>query len=182
MKKLFYLLLMLPFAFFASCNDDDDLPQVDLTLTLSGVTQYDNAFYAVQGDDVATGTEVATADDESGADSGESTESDNVITIDGLTATSLTNQNAAVSNVFFFLDGRGLVPAFDEPYYCKIPTANLEVGTHVINVTANVLQVDKSIANAALNYPLVVVASADDLPDGAPAIGTYSVTIRNQSK
>ena len=40
MKKLFYLLFLLPLAFFAACDDDDNLPAVDFTLTLDNVTQY----------------------------------------------------------------------------------------------------------------------------------------------
>lgn len=180
MKKLFYLLLMLPLAFFASCSDDDDLPQVDLTLTMSGVTQYDDAFYAVKAETTETETETATTDTEDGKD--DETLPEGVITIDSFTAQSLTNKNASVANVSFFLDGLFVPPSFNTSYVCAISTADLPVGTHSLSVTANVLQVDKSIATAALNYPLKIVASADDLPEGAPAIGTYSVTVRNQSK
>lgn len=180
MKKLFYLLLMLPLAFVASCSDDDDLPQVDLTLTLSGVTQYDDVFYAVKAETPDTETEVATSDTEDGKD--DETLPEGVITIDSFTAQSLTNKNAAVANVSFFIDGLFVPPSFDTSYLCAISTANLPVGTHTLSVTANVLQVDKSIANAALNYPLKIVASADDLPTGAPAIGTYSITVKSQLK
>ena len=53
MKKLFYLLFLLPLAFFASCSDDDDLAQVDFSVTLSGVSQVDSKFYTVVGDTVS---------------------------------------------------------------------------------------------------------------------------------
>lgn len=172
---------MLPLAFFASCNNDDDLPEVDLTLTLSGVTKVNDTFYAVQGDKVSDGTEVATSEDETGSDTGETTVSDDMIVFDSFTATSLTGKNASVANVVYYLNTIPVAPAFDEPYF-RISTSNLEAGTYTINVTANVLQVDKSIANAAVNFPLVVVSSAEQLPDGAPAIGTQSITVRMQSK
>ena len=180
MKKLLYLLLMLPLAFFASCSDDDDLPQVDLTLTLSGVTQYDGSFYAVKVQPSDTDTEATLTDNEDGKD--DDTLPEGVITIDSFTAQSLTNKNASVANAAFYIDGLYIAPSFNTSYVCAITTANLPVGTHSLSVVANVLQVDKSIANAALNYTLKVVASADDLPDGAPAIGTYSMTVRSQSK
>lgn len=180
MKKLFYLLLMLPLAFFASCSDDDDLPQVDLTLTLSGVTQYDDAFYAVKAETSDIGTEAVATDTEDGKD--DETLPEGVITIDSFTAQSLNGKDASVANVTFFIDGLFVPPSFNTPYVCAISTENLPVGTHTLSVTANVLQVDKSIANAALNYPLKIVASAEELPAGAPAIGTYSITVRNQQK
>lgn len=180
MKKLFYLLLVLPLALMASCSDDDDLPQVDLTLTMSGVTQYEDAFYAIGG--AAADDEAATPQADTEVDGDEETLPEGVITIDGLTAKSLTNQNAAVANTVYFLDGYLLRPSFDTPYVCAINASALPVGTHTLSVTTNVLQEDKSIANAALNFPLKIVASAEDLPAGAPAIGTYSITVRSQSK
>lgn len=177
MKKLFYLLIALPLAFFASCSNDDDLPQVDLTLTVSGVTQYDNAFYAVQGEE-----ESGTDGQKSDADSEENEVPTNIISIEGLTAKSLTNKNATVVNAVYYLDGRILPPSFETSYVCQIPTDMLGIGTHTLSVTANVLQEDKSIANTALNFPLKIVANYEDLPAGAPEIGTYSVTMKMDKK
>ncbi len=172
MKKLFYLLFMLPLAFLASCSSDDDFPEVDLTFTLSGVTQYDDAFYAVRS--TSTGeTEEQEPLDDSASDEEEVKEG--VIIIDGLTAKSLTNQNAAVANAVYWLDGRLWLQR-------EIPTAILEPGTHIITIEANVLQVDKTLANVQLRYPVNIVASAEDLPADAPEIGTYSITTRIQAK
>ncbi|MBD5357162.1 MAG: hypothetical protein HDR88_09195 [Bacteroides sp.] len=162
-------MLAFPLAFFTSCSDDDDLPQVDLTLTVSGVTQYDNAFYAIQGN-----TETTPISD-SESDSEEEEVNPNVVTIDGLKATSLTNQNAGVTNVVYFLDGI-IIPPQLGTLNVTIPTASLSIGTHTLSLSATVLQVDKTIANVTLRYPLCIVASAEDLPIGAPEIGTYSVT------
>ncbi len=91
MKKLFYLLFVLPLAFFASCDDDDDMAQVDLTLTLSGVTLSEGDYYAVQGD---------------------------TIKIDGVNVKSLTNQAATVTGVRDFFDGYPVFGSIEHPFNC----------------------------------------------------------------
>lgn len=150
MKKLLYLLLLVPFALMTSCNKDDDFAPFDMTLTLSGVSQVDGTFYAVQGDEVS---------------------------IDNLQVSSQEKQTA-VANVMFYVDG---MPLFVTPWNVDQPltfsTANLAPGTHNVNVSGNLLQVDQSIMEFAVNYKLVVVDSQENLPSEAPATGTYSQTI-----
>jgi hypothetical protein len=153
MKKLFYLLFLLPLALLASCDNHDDLAEVDFKITLSGVTQLDNTFYAVQGDEA---------------------------NIDAVTVTSLTDQAATVTGVRYFLDGAPLFGSLAAPFSCAIPTEVLSAKTHTISIAATVLQVDKSISNAALEFPIVIVEDAEDLPEGAPEIGTYTLTVRMQ--
>ena len=50
MKKFPYLLLLLPLGFLASCNSDDDLPDVDITVTFDNVVEGEDAIYVVKGD------------------------------------------------------------------------------------------------------------------------------------
>lgn len=149
MKKLAYLMLALPLALLNSC-DKDEITPFDMTLTLSGVSQVDNSFVAVAGDDV---------------------------TIDALEVESLGNKTA-VANVLFYVDG---VPLLGAPWDITQPstfsTANLAPGNHTLNVTGTLLQVDQSLKSFAVNYPLQIVETQDDLPSGAPAIGTYSITL-----
>ena len=52
MKKIYYLFLLLPLLSFFSCSDDKDFSPVDMTITLDGVTLFNNNFYMVQGDDL----------------------------------------------------------------------------------------------------------------------------------
>lgn len=154
MKKYLYLLLLPMLALFAACSDDDDkLPNVDFTITMSNVAQSNNTFYAVKGD---------------------------VVTIDQVAVKSLTSQNAAITGVRYFLSGVPLFGTMENPFSVDIPTESLEAGKYTINVTCTVLQVDKRIATAALNFPFVVVETADDLPDGA-TLGTNSLTVRSQA-
>lgn len=149
MKKLLYLLMLVPFALLSSCDKDEVTP-FDMTLTLSGVTQADGNFYAVEGDNV---------------------------TITGLDVTS-PNGKTAISNVMFFIDG---VPLFGAPWNTVDPwtfsTENFRPGTHTVDITGYLLQVDQSLKSFAVSYPLVIVGSEDDLPSGAPEFGSYSLTL-----
>jgi hypothetical protein len=155
MKKLFYLLFVLPLAFFASCDDDDDMAQVDLTLTLNGVTLSEGDYYAVQGD---------------------------TIKIDGVNVKSLTNQAATVTGVRYFFDGYPVFGSIEHPFNCSILTTGIDSGTHTLSLTATILQVDKSITSAAVNFPVKIVDNKESLPADAPEIGTYSQTVRLQAK
>lgn len=148
MKKLFYLLFLLPLAFFASCSDDDDLPEVDFSITLSNVALENTTFYAIKGDTVK---------------------------IDNVSVKSLTDKSATVTNVRYFLNGLPIFGTIENPFACEIEAENLSPATYTLNVTSTILQVDKSIASGVCNYPLVIVESADDLPAGS-TIGTQTLT------
>ena len=50
MKKLLYLLLLLPLGLFSSCDDDNDMPDVTMNVSMSNVVQYDGITYVVAGD------------------------------------------------------------------------------------------------------------------------------------
>ena len=51
MKKLYYVLLMaLPVLYFASCDDDNNLPDVDVSIQVDGGVSVDGKIYVVQGD------------------------------------------------------------------------------------------------------------------------------------
>ena len=157
MKKLFYLLFLLPLAFLASCNSDDDLPQVELTFTMSNVYQNgDNGqFYYVMNDETEP-------------------------QIDGLSAKTLIDgKNAGVANVFYNLNGYvRLFGTEEKPFQPVVPTEYLRNGENYINVSAMVLQVDKTMADCAFTVPLNVVESTEDLPATVGELGTYSCTLR----
>lgn len=150
MKKLLYLLLLLPFGLLTSC-DKDDMASFDMTLTLSGVTQNEGCFYAVAGD---------------------------VVSIQALDVQGTGGKNTTVANVLFYLNN---TPLFPDPWELGDPisfsTEGLQPGTYNIGIVGNLLQVDQPIQNFAANYKLVIVGSEEDLPENAPELGTYSVTI-----
>lgn len=153
MKKLIYLLLLLPFAALTSC-EKEDLAPFDMTLTLGGVSQYDGSFYAVQGDD---------------------------ITIESLKVNPVGGKNTALSNVMFYVDGVPLwANPWDTENGITFSTANLPAGTHTIGINGNLLQVDQSIQVFAVTYKLVLVDSEEGLPEGAPELGSFSSTVSFQ--
>ena len=152
MKKLLYLLLLLPLGLFTACDKDDDLAPFDMTITLSGVTQVDNTFYIVAGE---------------------------TFSIDNFQVKGTGDKNNTCANVMFFLGGSPLFPEYwpSEGFQYSYSTAGLEPGVYTLGVTGNLLQVDASIMSFASSYRFVVVGSEEDLPDGAPALGTYSAAI-----
>lgn len=139
----------MPFAFLGSCSKDEVAP-FDMTLTMSDITMSDNTFYAIQGENV---------------------------TIENLQVKSLGDTQTEVANVIFYLDGMPLLNMPGIPFTGNFSTANIPAGRHTIGVSGNLLQVDHSIKNFAVNYPFTVVENEEDLPAGAPELGTYSVTM-----
>lgn len=152
MKKWFYLMLLsvLPVmaASLASCDDDDDLPNVDISLSVDRGTVVDGVIYVVQGDTL----QVASV---------------NVVNNE-------PNKAAAITNVNYYWDGIYYAPAVFSPYGMTFVTSeSTPIGSHDIGISCTVLAVDKSIATAALNYPVKVVADADEIPE--PTTDTHAI-------
>lgn len=150
MKRLIYL-FVLPLAILFSCNDDKNFSPVDLTLTLSGVTEFDGKFYTTSGEDV---------------------------TIKDLTVKAIDGKTTDVVNVIYYLDGMPLLGTPGFPFLGTIPTENLRPGGYSLGVAGNILQVDAPIQEFAVAYPLIIVEDADLLPQDAPELGIYSLSIR----
>ena len=150
MKKLFYLLLLLPFSMFLSCDKDEGFSPADLTITLSGVTQSNNIFYTIAGENVS---------------------------IDNLSIKALDGKATDLANVQFYLNGSPIVPT---PGYDNLvfSTENFPEGAYFINITGNLLQEGTSIMIFTASYELKIVDNPDNIPADAPEIGTYSQTLR----
>lgn len=149
MKKMLYLLLLLPAVMLGGCSKEEVAP-FDLTLSMSGVTEANGQFYAVSGDEV---------------------------TIQSLTAKALGNTATQVSNVMFYLDGMPLFPTVWNVNPLTFSTSGIPAGRHSIGVTGYLLQVDHSLKDFSVSYPLVIVDNQENLPEGAPETGTYSLTV-----
>lgn len=151
MKKLYYLLLLLPFSLLISCNDDKDFSPVDMTLTLDGVTLVNDNFYTVAGENVS---------------------------VENLEVKSIDGKNTGVTHVLITINGVPMNGVPGNPFIGPVSTENLSAGTYTIEVSGNLIQVDSSVKIFAVTYPLTIVESQEDLPSGTPEIGTYSQTIR----
>lgn len=149
MKKFLSLLLIaIPLSFaVTSCNDDNDLPNVDMSIAISGGQRVDNVIYVVQGD---------------------------TLQIDSIGVTNNEpGKAAAITAATYYWDyqrlGTSLLPPYGFAVVTTAPTANTPgtpLGKHLLEITCPLLAVDKEVATCVLAYTVQVVASPDDIPDG----------------
>lgn len=158
MKKLIYLLFLLPLCLVAACSDDNDLPDVDINVTLGNVAVYDNMLYGVM---------------------------DSIPSVESVTAVSNTDKNAGLADVsYFVVSQQQPIPHLDgysnvAPFTCRFLPGTFSEGVNSLEMTMLVLQVDKSIATGHLQFFITIVPTVDDLPDGCDDLGnvTRRVTV-----
>lgn len=150
MKKFLLFLLFVPLLALTGCNDDNDLAEVDITIELSGVCAVGDELYTVEG---AT------------------------VSVDKLEVISLTDQNATIQRVEYFVDGHPLPINPENIFTTSFSTEGFRIGKHSLGLTGVVLQVDKTLTNIQTVFPLNVVESEEDLPEGATELGTVSLTV-----
>ncbi len=156
MKKLLYLLLVLPFAMMIeSCSSDKDLPNVDITMTFDKAAVKDGAVYVIQ---------------------------DSVFSMTGITVKAVdTKQQAAIANMRYFWNGIPAPALTWSPLPMEIDMAQMPQpasGENILGLRATLLETDKSIAYTALNVPIIAVESEDDLPAGL-TLGEATLTFGN---
>ena len=139
MKRIFYLLLVLPLlGLVSSCSDDKDLPQVNLSIDYTGATEEDGTLYVVQGE---------------------------TLNVTALRAIPEEGTKAATVGVAaYFWDGIPEGRTAISPFAISINTADMEVGQHYLGVNATVLQVDKEVGFAVTRFPIVIVANENEQP------------------
>ena len=153
MKKLLYLLLVLPFAMMvSSCSNDNDLPNVDITMSFDKAAVKDGAVYVIQ---------------------------DAVFSITGITTKAVdSNQQSAIANVRYFWNGLPAPGLTWSSFPMEIDMAQMpqvEKGANILGLRATLLETDKSMAFTAFNVPIVAVESEEDLPDGL-TLGQASIS------
>lgn len=141
MKKLYYFLIMaLPVLFFAACDDDNNLPDVDVSISIDGGVRIDGVIYVVQGDTL-------------------SIESINVENRD-------QNKEALITSATYSWDYRYVGISVTPPFGAQFDTANMPLGDHLLQIECPLYAVDKSPAALYMAYKVKVVANADDIPAG----------------
>lgn len=141
MKNFLYLLMALPVLFgLSSCSDDDDnsLPEVNLSVSYSGATNVDGVLYVVEGD---------------------------TFTIDGITVTPVEGTKAAtLGATTYYWDYAPVATTIIEPFGMQLNTTGIPEGNHLLQIRSSVYQVDKSVATAYMAYKVTIVGAADDIP------------------
>lgn len=159
MKKLFYLLLVLPFAMMiTSCSNDNDLPNVDVTIAFDNAAVKDGTVYAVE---------------------------DSVLQITGISTKAVdSNKASALVNVDYVWN---YIPApyltfGNYPLDLNLSQMPLvEKGANILDLNGKLLEVDKSIANFSVRIPIVVVDEVENLPEGL-TLGEATLTYTTATK
>ena len=161
MKKLLYLLLVLPFAMMvSSCSNDNDLPNVDITMSFDNAVVKDGTVYVLQGEEFS---------------------------ITGLTTKAVdSNQQSAIVNVRYFWNGYPAPGLTWSNFPMEINMAEMpqpESGNNILGLNATLLETDKSMSYCTLRIPIKAVEKVEDLPDGqelGEAILTFTTSRTNK--
>lgn len=162
MKKIFSILLLaLPLAFMTtSCSDDDDLPNVDITVNMSNCKQLDDVVYVVRGQ---------------------------ILNIDGISVKNLDgNKPALITRASYFWDYTLLGTSVVAPYGFEIATiapdeegvGGTPLGKHLLEIEMPVLAEDKAVATGIVAFVVQVVESEDDIPADAVTPGGTDVSLK----
>lgn len=149
MKKLLYLLLLLPLAMLGGCHDDDDIPDVNVSIALDNVVVDGNVIYTVK----ETPLKITS------------------ISVQGV------GSRALVTSVAYFWDGIRIGWSPVAPFAATIAGDVIPAGNHVLGISMEVAQEGKSLGFCAVTYNVKAVESESDLPEGTtpgPATITYS--------
>lgn len=137
MKNILYLLMLLPLALLGGCNDDDDLPEVQIYTELGNVVYHNDVAFVVKD----TPLEITS------------------ISVKGV------GSPALITSVSYYWDGYRLGWNNLAPFSVTIPAALMTEGHHTLGITAEVAQEGKSLGIVATNYMVNAVASEADLPE-----------------
>ena len=153
MKKLFYfMLLALPLG-FVSCDDDDDLPNVEIYATFEGGTQVDDVYYVVQGEDLIV--------------------SDVQLVNNG-------DKEATIGGVRYFWDYMPLGTTITQPYAITINTAETPIGNHLLQAEMPIYAVGYSLCTGFFAKKIKVVAEEEDIPPvDTPSDSKVSASIQS---
>lgn len=149
MKKLLYLLFAVPFLFFTACDDDDKIPDVDLTVTFQdcAVDKDANTIYVVQGKEFKIA-------------------SINLIVNE--------DKKGELGVVNYYIDGFRIGASVQKPYEATISTSGFSVGSYLLNIEAGIYVVDYPVCVGVTGYTIKVVAAEEDIP--ATAVPNPSIS------
>lgn len=150
MKKIFYLLLVLPLI-MVSCKDDDELPDVKFNVEISGGKNVNGVIYVVKGD---------------------------TLTVEKVEIASHNSKGAAMGEVSYFWDGMFLLTNPFPPYKINIATDEMILPNHILEFNCPLYVEDSPILTAYFRYPVKLVDVPDSIPQepAQPIISGFNVT------
>lgn len=139
-KYVLYLFLMMPLAMgVSSCSDDDnDVPDVSVSATISGGVFYDDEIYVVQGDDLK---------------------------VEALNLINRTQKDGSLGVVSYYWDNYLIGTNVLQPFGLVINTAEQAVGRHLLQAQMPVYVVDYPVCWGYVQYRVNVVESSEQLPE-----------------
>lgn len=138
MKKLLLMIAFaLPFLAFTSCDDDDKVPNVDVTVQFDGVTRVGNTLYVVQ---------------------------DQPITISSISIKDNTSKGAVIGGATYFWDYFRVASTIVNPFEFELSTDGIPAGNHLLQISISIYAVDYSPCVGLLEYKVVIVDNESEIP------------------
>ncbi len=155
MKKILTILFTLtaiPLVFTA-CDNDNDLPDVDITVNFENAVRADDGrIYIVKGNPISV-TSIEVTNREAG-------------------------KKAIATAAIYYLNGLRVGASVISPLSFSLSTDNLPTGTYDLNIEVEIIAVDKTPAFGVLGYKLCLVENESEIPGNQPPEGSASVTGR----
>lgn len=138
-------MLLTAIGLFSACSDDDkDLPDVNIEVTITGGVQNpdDNKIYITQG---------------------------TPLVVESIVPVPLNGKRTTLGLTTYYLNGIPQAQTVTVPFGASFDTSVLEPGEYAFQIKTSVYQIDKTAAFALLSYGLVVEAqNPDENPDDNP--------------
>lgn len=126
--------------FVTSCDDDDNLPDVDVSINISNGVRVDGSIYVVAGD---------------------------TLSIDAINVTNKDkDKSAIITEAAYSWDYGPVFYSVTPPYGARFATNENMVGAHLLQIQCPIYAVDKSPAMMYMSYKIAVVKDAQDIPSG----------------
>lgn len=137
MKKMIYLLLVLPLLGLTACSDDDDIPNVDVTVSIEGATRVGDVLYVVEGE---------------------------TLSVTSINLVDNTAKGAVIGSASYFWDYYRFYATINRPYGMSLSTVDMPLGNHLLEAVITIYAVDYAPCQGYINYKVRIVPSADDIP------------------